>query len=77
VALLPRRPGQKEARYAHLLAGEPRLDTTEDARPAPSATPRPPARAERIEALEGEVAALRAEMAELRAQLEAFRRQFE
>ena len=75
-ALLPRRPGQKEARYTHLLSGEPNVDTTEEPEAAPSATGRASA-GERIERLETEVGALRAEMAELRAQLEAFRRQFE
>ena len=77
VALLPRRRGQKEARYAHLLSGDPQVDTTEEEEASPSATARPPAAGERIEALEQEVGALRAEVAELRAQLEAFRRQFE
>jgi uncharacterized protein YceH (UPF0502 family) len=77
VALLPRRRGQKEVRYAHLLSGEPQVDTTDEAEAVPSATARPPAAGERIEALEREVGALRAEVAELRAQLEAFRRQFE
>jgi uncharacterized protein YceH (UPF0502 family) len=77
VALLPRRPGQKEARYAHLLSGEPRVDTTREAEAVSSTAVRPPTADERIETLEREVVALRAEMAELRAQLEAFRRQFE
>jgi uncharacterized protein YceH (UPF0502 family) len=77
VALLPRRPGQKEARYTHLLSGEPAEDTSEEAEVAPSAISRPAAAGDRIEALESEVGALRAEVAELRAQLEAFRREFE
>jgi uncharacterized protein len=77
VALLPRRPGQKEPRYAHLLSGEPQTDAVEPADAASSATVRSPAAGERIEALEREVGALRAEVTELRAQLEAFRRQFE
>jgi uncharacterized protein YceH (UPF0502 family) len=77
VALLPRRPGQKEARYTHLLSGEPEVDTSPEAEAARSATARPPAAGERIEALEQEVGALRGEVAELRAQLEAFRRQFD
>lgn len=77
VAMLPRQRGQKEVRYAHLLSGEPQVDTTEEAEAVPSATARPPAAGERVEALEREVGALRAEVTELRAQLEAFRRQFE
>jgi uncharacterized protein YceH (UPF0502 family) len=74
VAQLPRRPGQKEARFAHLLSGEPPADTAE---PGAAAEPAGPGRVSRIEALEQEVAALRAEMAELRAQFEAFRREFQ
>jgi uncharacterized protein YceH (UPF0502 family) len=77
VTLLPRRPGQKEARYTHLLAGAPQLDTTDEVEAAASATPRAPSSGDRIEALERDVEALRAEVAELRAQLEGFRRQFE
>ena len=72
VARLPRRPGQKEARYAHLLASEVAVDATEAESPA-----RAPASADRIGLLEQTVAELRGEVAELRGQLEAFRRQFE
>lgn len=77
VAMLPRRSGQKEARYAHLLAGEPRVEAVGETKAVPTPTGRLPASDERIEALEQEVGALRAEVADLRAQLEAFRRQFE
>jgi uncharacterized protein YceH (UPF0502 family) len=70
VAQLPRRPGQKELRYAHLLSGEPEVDTE------PAATTAP-VRADRLEALEQAVEGLRAEMAELRAELAAFRREFQ
>jgi uncharacterized protein YceH (UPF0502 family) len=75
VTPLPRRPGQKEIRYAHMLAGPPeREDPREDA--ASQETPRR-ASSDRIEALELEVRALRREVAELRAELDAFRRTFE
>ncbi|HET9985888.1 MAG TPA: YceH family protein [Longimicrobiales bacterium] len=70
VAQLPRRPGQKELRYAHLLSGEPDVDTE----PAPTAGS---ARADRLETLEQVVEGLCAEVAELRAELEAFRREFQ
>ncbi|HEX7133537.1 MAG TPA: YceH family protein, partial [Iamia sp.] len=36
VRLLPRRPGQRDARWAHLLSGEPDLSASE---PAPAARP--------------------------------------
>ena len=75
VAALPRRPGQKEVRYAHLLAGPPEEGVPEEERtrggpPHPNATGR-------VEELERELGSLRDEVAELRAQFDAFRRQFE
>src|SRR5688500_17641278 len=75
VVQLPRLPGQKEVRYAHLLSGEPEIADTPAALDVSVAEPR--ARNDRIEALEHDVAALRAELAELRAQLEEFRREFQ
>jgi hypothetical protein len=59
---LPRMPGQKEARYAQLLTGEPAAEAEAEggAAPAPG----------RVTQLEGEVAALRSELAELRKRLE-------
>ena len=65
VACLARVPGQKEARYAHLLSGEP--DPADFPKEAPPV--RPPADEgleSRIAALEIEVAELRRELAELR-----------
>jgi uncharacterized protein YceH (UPF0502 family) len=63
VARLPRRPGQKDPRYMHLLSGD-----------APAEAPEP---VDRLESLENAVNALRAEVVDLRAQLEEFRRQFQ
>ena len=68
---LPRRPGQKEARYAHLLAGDV-VHEEEDA-----VVPAPVAYTDRIAALEEVALELRSEMTDLRAQFEAFRKQFE
>jgi uncharacterized protein len=69
VVQLPRRPGQKEVRYAHLLSGEPQLHENESAAGAS------PARETRVDALEREVASLRSELAELRTQFAEFRRE--
>lgn len=75
VTRLPKRAGQKEARYAHLLAGEVTVhDET-------SGEVEAPARgvtmgATRIDELQQEVEALRSEVAELRAQFVAFREEF-
>lgn len=71
VVRLAKSPGQKEARYAHLLAGEPPEEEAASYAPASSS----PA-ADRITALENEVAALRADVGDLRRQLEEFQRQF-
>jgi uncharacterized protein YceH (UPF0502 family) len=71
VAQLPRRPGQKEVRYAHLLSGEPQLDLPEQH----AAEDR--VETSRVEALEHAVTSLRAEMEELRARFEEFRREFQ
>jgi hypothetical protein len=71
VAALPRPPGSREIRYAHLLSGEP--DTTQlIAATADSAGSA--ARSsdhERLTQLETEVATLRQEIAALKAQLAA------
>ena len=72
VAALPRLPGQKEQRYAHLFAGEPEVD----AGPA-AALEVHYADDERLQALEDEVAALRDELRALSEAFAAFREQFE
>jgi hypothetical protein len=59
VVELPRQPGKREERYAHLLCGRPRFEEMADSGPAPAGEP---IRDARIEALEAEVAGLRAEI---------------
>ena len=71
VSRLPRRPGQKEARHVHLLAG----DVAETADDQPLAPPAPAA--DRIAALEELAQEMSKEVVDLRAQQSAFRRQFE
>jgi uncharacterized protein YceH (UPF0502 family) len=77
-ARLTRRPGQKEIRYAHLLAGEVTYEGTDD-EPAGAGLTREgaPRAADRVAALEQAVEELRREVADLRGQLDAFRKQFE
>jgi uncharacterized protein len=59
VARLPRRPGQKEERFAHLLGGEGSEEVAEE----PAAPPgRLDALEERVLRLEDEVASLRREL---------------
>jgi hypothetical protein len=82
VKVLPRQPGTKEARYAHLLSGDIELS---DAKPAAEPQPAPvSAQGEGNAHLEKEVAALRQdvtslqkEIAELKQQFANFRKQFE
>ena len=75
VVQLPRQPGQKELRYAHLLSGEPDLSTISTTAPESSAAARVD-QSGRIAALEETVATLRDELAAVRADLDAFRQQF-
>jgi uncharacterized protein len=77
VVKLPRQAGRKEARYAHLLSGQPVLDE-EDEAPHASAAPRARAgESERVARLEAEVERLSGELAEMRRRFEEFRKQFE
>jgi uncharacterized protein YceH (UPF0502 family) len=73
--VLPRQPGTKELRYAHLLAGD--VVETEAPELVGGAVERNPVDAERIGRLEQDVAELRREVGEVKDQLERFRRQFE
>lgn len=75
VIKLPIQPGQKEARFAHLLSGE--IDIEALAVAHASRVTRSGADAERVEKLEEEVAGLRGEIEELKQTFEEFRKQFE
>jgi uncharacterized protein len=68
-ARLPRLPGTKEPRYAHLLSGAPEIAAEMPPPPAP--------REDRLAALETEVRALRDEIRNLKDQFAGFRSQFE
>ena len=69
VARVPRQPGQKEGRFAHLLSGEINLEALAEAeRTAPVS---------RRSSLEEKVEALTAEVEKLKEQFEQFRKQFE
>lgn len=73
VKMLPRQPGTKESRYAHLLSG----DVEGFVAPPEIASATGAGDDGRIGRLENEVAELRREVAELREQMESFKRQFE
>jgi uncharacterized protein YceH (UPF0502 family) len=76
VIKLPRQPGTKESRYAHLLSGPFEAATAKPTQPGPGGHPSTAA-SDRVAALEQEVAALRREVDDLKQQLAAFRKQFE
>jgi len=75
VKILPRQPGTKEARYAHLLSGDVQTQTV----PAVPETEIMHANTsgERVGRLENEVAALRKEISDLKQEFVAFRKGFE
>ncbi|MFZ3266780.1 MAG: YceH family protein [Terriglobales bacterium] len=73
--VLPRQPGMKESRYAHLLAGD--VLAAEMQSTMAAATEHDPGDGERVARLEEEVGALRREVEELKDQFERFRQQFQ
>ena len=75
VKMLPRQPGTKEARYAHLLSGD--VDAWEPEQANEEAGATGSADSGRIARLENEVATLQKQVADLQQQLANFRRQFE
>jgi len=74
VMSLPRQPGQKEARFAHLLSGEPEIEISE------AAVEKHPRRAndpDRVTKLEEQVQTLTQQVENLTTQFEEFKKQFE
>jgi uncharacterized protein YceH (UPF0502 family) len=68
VTKIPRQPGQKEGRYAHLLAGEPVVEAREEpGAPAPQSS--------RVSQLEEEVRQLRVELQDLKRRFDALESQ--
>jgi uncharacterized protein len=72
---LERQPGQKEARYAHLLSGE--IDVSKLPVAAERQSGGGSGSNERMEKLEGEVERLSSELTEFKAMFEEFRKQFD
>ena len=78
VASLPRAPGRKETRYAHLLSGEPQAaGTSATVPPVEIKSVAAAGSTDRVEGLESELQAVKAELEELRREFEAFRKNFE
>ena len=70
VVKLPRQPGQKEQRYAHLFSGPPEIHESVD---------EPPPESARIKVAEeeGRISRLEQELSALRAEFDKFREQFD
>ncbi len=75
VVLLPRHPGTKEARYAHLLSGEPPITDSPSSGAAAAASSS--ADRDRIASLEEQVSRIHQEISELKRQFAEFKQQFE
>jgi uncharacterized protein YceH (UPF0502 family) len=74
VKILPRQPGTKEARYAHLLSGDVEVapsEASEEIRPKDGGSQ------DRITSLERQVSQLQNEIADLKKDFSAFQKQFE
>ena len=77
VARLPRQPGFKESRYAHLLSGPPGAALREAAPEGRAATAPGPPDDDRVALMTQEVEELRRELAELKTQFADFKKQLE
>ncbi|MBC8088264.1 MAG: YceH family protein [Phycisphaerae bacterium] len=82
VVRLPRKAGQKEVRFAHLLSGDVAAESNETFQsPMPATTQPMPGTTQpmdgRVAALEQIIAELQSEVGDLRQQLAEFRKQFE
>ena len=73
VVRLERQPGQKDARYAHLLSGEIDVSTLPVQREQPAIG----ASYDRVELLRSEIETIKSEIAELKEEFAKFRQQFE
>jgi len=74
---LPRQPGTKESRYAHLLAGEVQIEEREAVPRLEAATLEVRQENERILRVEDELARVKGQLAELRQEFVEFKKQFE
>ena len=75
VVRLPRQPGQKEVRFAHLLSGDIDVEAFAEAERVASVPKR--SSGEQVDRLEQKIDALSTEVEKLKLQFEEFRKQFE
>jgi uncharacterized protein YceH (UPF0502 family) len=74
---LPKQPGRKEHRYAHLLSGEPVIVEENHQPPVDPLVLEVRAEDERISSLEEEVSSLRQQLDDLQSQFHKFKSEFE
>ena len=77
VTRLLRQPGQKEARFAHLLSGEVAIEPVPDGEQPARSIRTSRGESEKVSRLEQEVESLKREVVGLQKQFEDFRKQFE
>lgn len=77
VVRLPRQPGQKETRFAHLLSGEVTMEQVAESEHTLRAAPTKRNETEKVRELEQTMEVLRAEVRALQEQFEEFKKQFE
>ncbi len=74
VVKLPRQPGSRESRFAHLLGGPVEMEQSEAPHPTPSVLQRQ-SENDKIAKLEEEIASLRMELSDLKEQFAEFKRE--
>jgi uncharacterized protein YceH (UPF0502 family) len=74
---MPRQVGQKEARYSHLMCGQPEDSDTAVSSSHPNASENSSADSERIAVLEKKVESLSSALEDLKQSFRDFKRQFE
>lgn len=77
VIRLPRQPGQKETRFAHLLSGEVTIEQVAESEHTLRTVPTKRNETEKVRELEQTMEVLRAEVRALQEQFEEFKKQFE
>ena len=77
VIRLSRQPGQKEARFAHLLAGDVSVETLNETESLTAATAPRRHASDRVQELEKELEVIKGEVKSLQQQFEDFKKQFE
>jgi uncharacterized protein len=77
VVRLPRQPGQKETRFAHLLSGEVTIEQAAENQHSLRAVPMKRNETEKVRELEQTMEVLRADVKALQEQFEEFKKQFE